>query len=180
MFPADDTTVVQVYPSPDVDELPKQTPKFIVIHHWGEKTAGISKESVIRTMTTDNGLSVQYVVDDSGVYQCVPENVRAQHAGPQGNDGIGIECDPNGGDAMYAHLRLLVANIRVRHGNLALTKHSDYMATACPKYIDVLRIEPIAVPPVVPTDWDLENNTLLKQILALLQGLIAKIGNIFK
>lgn len=181
-FPPDDASVIAVYPSPDVDEYATQTPKFIVIHHWGAKDAKISLQSVINTMTADNGLSIHYIVDDSGVYQVVPENKRAQHAGPQGNDGIGIECDPNGGDAMYAHLRLLVANIRVRWDKLALTKHSDYMATLCPAHIDLLRIEPITVPPVVPPtdDWGKQNNELLKSILAIVQWIKDKLGGIFK
>lgn len=180
-FSPDYPSVVSVNPSPDVDEYPTQTPKFIVIHHWGAPEANISRQSVINTMTKDNGLSVQYIVDDSGVYQAVPENKRAQHAGPQGNDGIGIECDPNGTDAMYAHLRLLVANIRVRWGRLELRKHSEFMATACPGKIDILRIEPISVPPSVPpSDLDQENNTLLKQILSLLQWVVDKLKGVFR
>lgn len=40
---------------------------------------------------------------------------------------------------------------------------------------------PVAPPPEVQTDdWGQQNNTLLKQILALLQGLVDKIGGIFK
>lgn len=181
-FTPDDATVIATFPSPDNDEYPTQTPKFILIHQWGDKTAGITRQSVINTMTKDNGLSVHYIVDDSGVYQVVPENLRAQHGGPQGNDGIGIECDPNGGEAMYAHLRLLVANIRVRHGRLELKKHSDFMATRCPDHIDVLRIEPVTVPPnIPPTDeWGKQNNELLKQILEIVKSILNKIVSIFK
>jgi hypothetical protein len=181
-FPPDDDSVIATYPSPDNDEYPTQVPKFIVIHHWGAKDAKISLQSVINTMTQDNGLSIHYIVDDSGVYQVVPENKRAQHAGPQGNDGIGIECDPNGGDAMYAHLRLLIANIRVRWGKLALTKHSDYMATLCPANIDILRLEPITVPPTVPPsdDWGKQNNELLKAILAIVTWIKDRLTSIFK
>lgn len=177
-FKPDDATVISVHASPDIDEYPTQTPKFIVIHHWGDPAKNISRQSVINTMTEDNGLSVQYVADDSGIYQCVPENKRAQHAGPQGNDGIGIECDPNGGDAMYTHLRLLVANIRVRWGRLELRKHSEFMATACPGKLELLRIEPISVPPNV--DYAQENNNLLKQILNIVQSILNKITGVFR
>ncbi len=175
-FPPDDDTVIAVYGSPDVDEYITQVPKFIVIHQWGAPSDNFTRQGVINGFQKDDGLSVHYIVDDSGVYQNVPENKRAQHAGPQGNDGLGIECDPNGGEAMYAHLRLLIANIRVRWGLLAITKHSDYTPTLCPKYIDILRLEPISVPP----NLEQENNALLKKILALLEGLITKFTSIFK
>lgn len=179
-FTPDDASVIATYPSPDNDEVPIQVPKFIVIHWWGDPTSNISRQSVVNTMTKDNGLSVHYIVDNSGVYQVVPENRRAQHAGPQGNDGLGIECDPNGGEAMYDHLRLLVANMRVRHGQgLPLKKHSDFMATQCPGTIDLLKIEPISVPPV-SDDWGQKNNALLQQILTIVQWIRDKLTGIFK
>lgn len=179
-FKPDDASVIATFPSPDNDEYPTQTPKFIVVHHWGDPAQKITRQSVINTMTKDNGLSVHYIVDDSGVYQVVPEKLRAQHAGPQGNDGIGIEFDPNGGEAMYKAGRLLVANIRVRHGLLALRKHSEFMATACPGAVDPLKLEPVSVPPNDPTDYDKENNNLLKQILAIVKEILEKIKSVFK
>lgn len=184
-FKPDDATVIATYKTLNqgvvdangkTDRTKTQTPKFIVIHQWDDPAKKPTREGVIAHFQDPKvEVSAHYIVDNSGVYQMVPENKRAWHAGPSGNDGIGIECDPNGTDAMYAHLRLLVANIRVRWNRLELKKHSDFMSTQCPKYIEVLRIEPVTVPPN-STTIDQENNAMLKKLLAM----VTSIYNYFK
>ena len=154
-FPADSPLVTKVIPSPNFINA-DQEQKFIVVHQWGRPEDKFTLQGVLNGwQDTVRGVAPHYTIDDSGIYQDVQESKRAQHAGPQGNDGIGIEFDPNGGDAMYALGRALVADIRARRGNLALRMHSEFMPTECPKYINLSRLEPLPnttpVPPIPPT-----------------------------
>lgn len=70
-------------PSPNRSGL--ITPKFIVMHYTATSTA----ESAIRTFQSPNSrVSAQLTIDKDGtVYQHVPFNVRAWHAGPSSHMG---------------------------------------------------------------------------------------------
>lgn len=185
MFPPDTSLVDRVVGSPNYVDV-DQEPKFIVIHQWDSPDKYPTQQGVINTFLTEDGISAHYVVNDHEVVQMVPEKKRAQHAGPQGNDGIGIEFDPNGGDAMYARGQALVADIRRRLDNLELKRHSDFMNTECPKYISIERLEQAPAteePTTGPTDKDKEQDARLTVIEGLLQnitGFLSEVFNKFK
>lgn len=147
MFIPDSPLVTKVVPSPNIlnEEI---TPEYIVIHHWDDPAQHPTLQGTLNHLTDLSvGISAHYVIDDSGIYQLVPEHLRAQHAGPQGNNHIGVELDPNGGPAMYANFVALRADIQQRKGKtLMLKKHSDFMQTECPGNIDMQRLEGFTPP----------------------------------
>lgn len=121
----------------------------IVIHHWGDPKnyQGYDAiKNVANYLCRSNGnSSAHWVVTGKGrrAIQLVSENNRAWHAGTTKNNpnhySIGIECDPNATDEDFDVIAELIADIWVRHGKLALAKHKDFIATACPgRYSDQL------------------------------------------
>lgn len=149
MFAADSGLVTEVVPSKNF-VLYSIDPIYICIHQWDDKAKKPSYAGVIKGFV-EGDVAPHYVIDDKHTTQVVLEGNRAQHAGPNGNGvSIGIECDPNGGEAMYARIRALVADIRKRKNKvLAIVGHNKFMNTDCPKCIDLSKCEPYA--PVVET-----------------------------
>ena len=153
-FTPDSSLVTEVVASPNFIEQTAD-PQYIVVHQWDDPAKKPSYAGVIaHFLKTDPGIAPHYVVDDNHITQTVQESKRAQHAGPKGNDHYGIEFDPNGGEKMYARGRALIADMRKRTGKeLPLKGHSEFMATTCPKYIDMARLEPTTEQPT-PTDLE--------------------------
>ena len=119
-----------------------RTFKAIVIHWWDDPAKKPSISGVIATFLKPTAqVSAHYVVNDSRTVQMVSEGDAAWHAKQANPYTIGIECDPNGGEAMYRRLGELVRDIRSRHGQLPLNKHSVYVQTSCPGTIDLTKID---------------------------------------
>lgn len=164
-------------------------PEFIVVHWWGDPNTNPTIDGVINHFkNTAAQVSAHYIVNDFEVVQMVKENKRAWHAGSSGNNHIGIEFDPNGGDAMYTRGASLIKDIRTRLGKqLPLKKHSDFMPTACPGNINldglngIVQVPPsIPVNPVqVPTSGS-QTSEFKLNIVAIITALIAGVNEIVK
>ncbi len=79
-FLPDSLIVSDVVPSPNVDERAEgRPPDMILLHYTGMKTGEAALE---RLCTREAKVSAHYVVFESGrIVQCVPETLRAWHAG---------------------------------------------------------------------------------------------------
>ena len=79
-FLPDSFIVSDVVPSPNVDERAEgRPPDMILLHYTGMKTGEAALE---RLCTREAKVSAHYVVFESGrIVQCVPETLRAWHAG---------------------------------------------------------------------------------------------------
>ncbi|MCX7297185.1 MAG: N-acetylmuramoyl-L-alanine amidase [Hyphomicrobiales bacterium] len=79
-FLPDSFIVADVVPSPNVDERADgRSPDMILLHYTGMKTG---EAALQRLCTREAKVSAHYVVFESGrIVQCVPETMRAWHAG---------------------------------------------------------------------------------------------------
>lgn len=138
-------------------------PAKVVIHDFGE--VGVhTYGSVINDFTADNGreVSSHFVIgwdkDRSRIVQMVSLEDRAYHAGPGGNDFIGIEVDPlvNTDTPQGTRLRLdvasLLAALREHYGyDMIRIEHNQVpgAATRCGDDIDLSWWAPVVEPPPI-------------------------------
>jgi N-acetylmuramoyl-L-alanine amidase len=79
IFTADSYIVADVVPSPNVDERQGGPPDMILLHYTGMRDG---QAALDRLTTRESKVSAHYVVfEDGRVVQCVPETLRAWHAG---------------------------------------------------------------------------------------------------
>src|SRR5690348_18358748 len=78
-FPPDSFIVADVAPSPNFDERKSGRPDLILLHYTGMQ----SGEAALERLTAPaSKVSSHYVVfEDGRIVQCVPEELRAWHAG---------------------------------------------------------------------------------------------------
>lgn len=121
------------------------TPKYIVIHWWGDPNTHPTFEGVIATlMNPARQASAHYVAESGRVACLVDPDVMSWATGPANSYTISIECNPRQSDGDYQTIGELVADIRKTYGNLPLKRHRDFMNTACPGTYDIARIDRIA------------------------------------
>ena len=79
-FPPDSFIVADVVPSPNHDERKDgRAPDMILLHYTGMQTG---EAALQRLCAPDSKVSAHYVVfEDGRIVQCVPEELRAWHAG---------------------------------------------------------------------------------------------------
>ena len=78
-FEPDSFIVAEVRPSPNLDERKNGPPDMILLHYTGMETGLAALE---RLTTAASKVSSHYVVfEDGRIVQCVPEDMRAWHAG---------------------------------------------------------------------------------------------------
>ena len=133
-FRPDTSLPVTVVPSPNLDD---RRPSMIVLHY----TSNTSAAHALNTLTDpDRKVSAHYLIARDGtLYQLVPENMRAWHAGQSywagitdvNSGSIGIELDNDGqtpyDPAQISTLEALLQDLRVRYRIRAenIVGHSD-------------------------------------------------------
>lgn len=145
-------------------------PERAVIHWWNSLANRPSLDSVIGEFChRSTSKSPHFIVTDNRIIQTVSLSERAFHAGPGGNDWVGIEVDPYvtertaGGSytlravAIQNNVRGLLEALKGRFGyKLPLILHKDVpgAATACSEIIlaDVDLKPAVIVPPPVPAE----------------------------
>jgi N-acetylmuramoyl-L-alanine amidase len=129
LFTADSYIVADVVPSPNTDERQGGPPDMILLHYTGMNDGNAALE---RLTTRESKVSAHYVVfEDGRIVQCVPESLRAWHAGVSywagqtdiNSRSIGIEIVNPGHDFDYPDFPLrqiaaviaLCKSIHTRH-----------------------------------------------------------------
>jgi peptidoglycan hydrolase-like protein with peptidoglycan-binding domain len=117
-------------------------PTSVVLHQWGNPN-DYTISSVINTFQARHEdpnarVSAHFVVNDDEIVQMVSLDHRAYHAGPAGNDFVGIEIDPRMTPATIANVRKVLEFLRSRNDNAALTNvlHKSLAATSCGTWIE--------------------------------------------
>ena len=104
-------------------------PAKIVIHQFDAKDKKPSLDGVIgwfQTPRKDKPSSAHFGVSGDRIVQFVSLKDRAQHAGPTGNDYIGIEVDPQEDEKTVASVKKLIAALNKKYGKtFTYTKHRD-------------------------------------------------------
>jgi surface antigen len=112
-------------------------PEKIVLHDFGTEgrdTVG----STINTFKLKNNISAHFVVSGDRIVQMVSLKDRAYHAGPNGNNFVGIESDPAQDDKTVASVRLVLQGLAAYYGTVQpIVKHSSIMATKCGDDVDL-------------------------------------------
>ncbi len=154
-------------------------PTNSVVHQFG--AVGIDTyESTIntfkkKTIVEKEQKSSHFVVSKKKITQSVSLKDRAYHAGPNGNNNIGIESDPAQDAETVTSVKLLLKQLHAKYGyELAPIKHSSIMLTSCGTAINLdnyIEKEPGVPTPPPASDIDKENNNILKQILAILKSI---------
>ena len=128
--------------SPNFKAGRTQSIKYIVIHHWDDPIKQPKLQGVLNHFKDPKvQVAAHYVVTGDRIIQCVKESDTAWHSRAANPFTIGIEVDPNVPGNTYATVGRLVREIRERHGNLPLRKHSDFVNTSCPGDLDLARID---------------------------------------
>lgn len=142
VFRPDSFIVADVTPSPNFDERKDGPPDMILLHYTGMQTGAAALE---RLTTAASKVSSHYVVfEDGRIVQCVPEDLRAWHAGVSSWGGetdinsrsIGIEIVNPGHEFGYVDFPLrqiaavisLCKSIITRRGPISADRilgHSD-------------------------------------------------------
>ena len=143
VFQPDSFIVADVVPSPNHDERKQgRAPDMILLHYTGMATG---EAALTRLCTADSKVSAHYVVfEDGRIVQCVPEELRAWHAGVSSWGGetdinscsIGIEIVNPGHEFGYPNFPLrqiaavisLCRSILTRRGPInsnRILAHSD-------------------------------------------------------
>lgn len=131
----------------------------IVIHHWGDKNYNNIDVVVNWLSVSYSRVSAHHVVEKNKVYNLVPEERTAWHAGNYdvNQRSIGIECRPEARDEDYETIGMLVGRIWSKYGKLPLYPHKAYINTYCPGQYDLNRIKQIAekyyTPPIDSLEW---------------------------
>lgn len=106
-------------------------PEKIVLHDFGTNgrdTIG----STINTFKLKDNISAHFVVSGDRIVQMVSLKDRAYHAGPNGNNFVGIESDPAQDAKTIASVRLVLQGLAAYYGKVQpIVKHSSIMPTQC-------------------------------------------------
>lgn len=118
----------------------------IVIHHWG--APGQTHEGVVNFFVNGPGTTSAHFVASAGKIHCLVSPLDAAwHSGnPVGNaTTIGIECRPEASAADYVTVAELIRWLRDTYGgDLPLSAHREWQATACPGIWDLNKLDQLA------------------------------------
>lgn len=164
----------------EVGNFPSK-PTGVVLHDFGTDGVDTYSGTVAHFRNPGVEVSAHFVVSGKKITQMVSLSNRAWHAGPQGNDKIGIECDPDVDTNMDTKNSVITLLSQLDARNAVLTRylHSQFMATACG---DDIQKANLLIPPAAPTEpSDLEKRvTVLENIVKYIQDFLASIFSGFK
>lgn len=128
-------------------------PEKAVIHDFG--TLGTdSVNSVINAFNHNSGriAGSHFVVAQKRIVQMCSLKDRAYHAGPNGNNFVGIETDPAQDTDTINSVRTLLTELKKKYGyQLALVEHNSLMNTMCGDDVDLKNYDlTVAYPPEKP------------------------------
>ena len=133
-------------------------PTGVVLHDFGTDGRDTLQSSLNQFRATDT-TAPHFTVSGDQIIQTGKLSWRMYHAGPKGNDKIGVEIDPDfdTNPKTQASVRLLLKALDVFYGyHLEPHKHSEYMATSCG---DDIKFELLTEQPPEPTPAPQTNPT---------------------
>lgn len=121
------------------------SPDAVVIHDFG--TPGRDTlQSSLNQFALPNTTAPHFTVSGNQIIQNVSLSDRAYHAGPKGNDKVGIETDPVQDAATIDSVQRLLKALDLFYGKrLTRHRHSEYMATLCGDNVNLERDYSVAV-----------------------------------
>lgn len=158
------TRVIPAHPSNyQTDNFPA-SPKGVVLHDFGTDGKDTLASSLAHFQKQDT-TAPHFTVSGQQIIQNGKLSWRMYHAGPQGNDKIGIEIDPDvdTNPDTRASVQKLVKALEAKYGTLQRHLHSEFMATACGD--DVKKAGLLDTPPApTPTPQPDEVLVLVKSL----------------
>lgn len=144
----------------------------VVLHDFGTDGKDTFTSTTNWFRNKASGTSAHFVVSGKNIVQMVSLQNRAWHAGPEGNNRVGIEIDPALGrvglddqlrkDTMESVITLLIELDKYYQRELGLRKHPEFMATGCGDDVDLqLFVNRNAVTPDPTPVPDLEAQLIL-------------------
>lgn len=112
--------------------------KYIILHH--EAGSGMTAQQIHQMHIAEGwaGIGYHYFVDKQGrVWRGRPEAMIGTHCPSRNSDSIAVCCEGNFeietmGATQYKVLLWIVGDILKRYPGLAVKRHKDFYATACP------------------------------------------------
>lgn len=133
-------------------------PTTVVIHDFGSEGLDTFESTLNEFTKKGTEKSAHFVVSGKRRAQVVSLSDRGYHAGPAGNNYIGIETDPKQDSDTIASTRLLLEELKAKYGyQLLIIKHSSLMATQCGDDVDLQLYD---ITPVVPAPSGLEGRVV--------------------
>lgn len=126
-------------------------PTGVVLHDFGTDGVNTYESTINYFRKPGVEISAHFVVSGKKITQMVSLKNRAWHAGPKGNDKVGIEIDPDvdtNPETKQSVLRLLTQLDAYYGHSLTRYLHSQFMATACG---DDVQKANLLIPPQAPT-----------------------------
>ena len=186
-FTAFDPVVTKVEPAHkdnyQLEPFPEKQHQ-VVLHDFGTDGKDSFAGTVSWFKNKDAATSSHFVVSGDNIVQMVSLKHRAWHAGPGGNDSIGIEIDPAAGrakgdplrDKTVASVNRLLVALEKHYGNALLhRKHPEFMATACGDDIHLEDYALLGEEPKPPTGDLEESISGLTKLINSLMDLLKKI-----
>ena len=131
-------------------------PEKAVIHDFGTDGKDTYQSAVNWFKSPNSEVSAHFVISGKKITQMVSIKDRAYHAGPNGNNFIGIETDPAQDQDTINSTISVLKELKDKYGyQLALMEHNQIMQTLCGDDVDLanydIGFEP-PEPPVTPPD----------------------------
>lgn len=126
-------------------------PVGTVLHDFGTDGRDTLVGSLAHFQRADT-TAPHFTVSGKKIIQTGMLSWRMYHAGPQGNDKIGIEIDPDvdtNADTK-ASVLLLLSELEAKYGKLERHLHSEYMVTACGDDVKKAGLLDVPVPEPTP------------------------------
>jgi hypothetical protein len=163
-------------------------PEKAVIHDFGADGKDTYQSTVNWFKSPNSQVSAHFVVSGKKITQMVSLKDRAYHAGPNGNNFIGIETDPKQDQDTINSTISVLKELKDKYGyKLALMEHNQIMQTLCGDDVDLANYDigftPVE-PPVTPPEPEKPveppvngSKTLLDVIKALINKIIDFLGS---
>jgi hypothetical protein len=160
-------------------------PEKAVIHDFGADGKDTYGSTVNWFKSPNSQVSAHFVVSGKKITQMVALKDRAYHAGPNGNNFVGIETDPKQDQDTINSTISILKELKDKYGyQLALVEHNQIMQTLCGDDVDLANydisfkppevVEPPVTPPEPekpPVEPPVASQTLLEFIKQLLSKL---------
>ena len=126
-------------------------PEKAVIHDFGTDGKDTYQSAVNWFKSPNSEVSAHFVISGKKITQMVSIKDRAYHAGPNGNNFIGIETDPAQDQGTINSTISVLKELKDKYGyQLALMEHNQIMQTLCGDDVDLKNYDIGFKPPVEP------------------------------